>query len=48
MPSPPERRTLSLALRTPSIRIETPVMGKSLVGVEVPNPNPALRGRCGT
>ena len=35
-------KDLSLALRTPSIRIETPVMGKSLVGVEVPNPNPAL------
>ena len=35
-------KDLSLALKTPSIRIETPVMGKSLVGVEVPNPNPAL------
>ncbi len=35
-------KDLSLALRTSSIRIETPVMGKSLVGVEVPNPNPSL------
>ena len=35
-------KDLSLALKTPSIRIETPVMGKSLVGIEVPNPNPAL------
>lgn len=35
-------KDLALALKTPSIRIETPVMGKSLVGVEVPNPNPAL------
>ena len=31
-------KDLSLALKTPSIRIETPVMGKSLVGIEVPNP----------
>ena len=35
-------KDLALALRTPSIRIETPVMGKSLVGIEVPNPNPTL------
>ena len=35
-------KDLSLALKTPSIRIETPVMGQSLVGVEVPNPSPAL------
>ena len=37
-------KDLSLALKTPSIRIETPVMGQSLVGVEVPNPFPALVG----
>ena len=35
-------KDLSLALRTPSIRIETPVMGKSMIGIEVPNPEPAL------
>ena len=35
-------KDLSLALRTPSIRIETPVLGKSLVGIEVPNPSPSL------
>ena len=35
-------KDLALALKTPSIRIETPVMGKSLVGIEVPNPNPNL------
>ena len=35
-------KDLSLALRTPSIRIETPALGKSLVGIEVPNPNPSL------
>ena len=35
-------KDLALALRTSSIRIETPVLGKSLVGVEVPNPNPSL------
>ena len=32
-------KDLSLALKTPSIRIETPVLGESLVGIEVPNPN---------
>ncbi len=37
-------KDLSLALKTPSIRIETPVMGQSLVGVEVPNPSSALVG----
>ena len=37
-------KDLSLALKTPSIRIETPVMGQSLVGIEVPNPSPALVG----
>ena len=35
-------KDLALALKTPSIRIETPAMGKSLVGLEVPNPNPSL------
>ena len=35
-------KDLSLALKTPSIRIETPVMGESLVGIEVPNPTPSL------
>lgn len=35
-------KDLALALRTHSIRIETPAMGKSLVGIEVPNPNPSL------
>ena len=35
-------KDLALALKTPSIRIETPVMGKSLIGIEVPNPNPDL------
>ena len=35
-------KDLSLALKTPSLRIETPVMGKSLVGIEVPNPTPSV------
>ncbi len=35
-------KDLALALKTPSIRIETPVMGESQVGIEVPNPNPNL------
>ena len=35
-------KDLALALKTPAIRIETPAMGKSLVGIEVPNPNPSL------
>ena len=35
-------KDLALALKTPSIRIETPVLGKSLVGIEVPNPTPEL------
>ena len=30
-------KDLALALQTPSIRIESPVMGTSLVGIEVPN-----------
>ena len=37
-------KDLSLALKTPSIRIETPVLGESLVGIEVPNPNPGIIG----
>ena len=35
-------KDLALALKTPSIRISTPVMGKSQVGIEIPNPNPSL------
>ena len=35
-------KDLSLALKTPSIRIETPVLGESLVGIEVPNPSLSL------
>jgi hypothetical protein len=35
-------RDLALALRTPSIRIESPVLGTSLVGLEVPNAVPDL------
>jgi S-DNA-T family DNA segregation ATPase FtsK/SpoIIIE len=35
-------KDLALALKTPSIRIETPAMGESLVGIEVPNPIPTL------
>ncbi|MDC0035691.1 DNA translocase FtsK [Chloroflexi bacterium] len=35
-------KDLSLALKTPSLRIETPVMGESLLGIEVPNPTPTL------
>ncbi|MDP6665551.1 MAG: DNA translocase FtsK [SAR202 cluster bacterium] len=35
-------KDLALALKTPSIRLETPAMGKSLVGIEVPNPSPSL------
>lgn len=40
-------KDLALAMKTPSLRIETPAMGEALVGIEVPNPNPnlvALRG----
>lgn len=40
-------KDLSLALKTPSLRIETPVMGKAQVGIEIPNANPSavtLRG----
>ncbi len=35
-------KDLALALKTQAIRIETPAMGKSLVGIEVPNPTPSL------
>ncbi len=35
-------KDLALALKTPSIRIETPVMGTSQVGIEVPNRNPSM------
>ena len=35
-------KDLALALKTPAIRIETPAMGRSLVGIEVPNPTPSL------
>ena len=35
-------KDLSLALKTPSIRLETPAMGQSLIGIEVPNPTPSL------
>ena len=35
-------KDLALALKTPTIRIETPVLGESLVGIEVPNPKPDL------
>ncbi len=40
-------KDLSLALKTPSLRIETPVMGKAQIGIEIPNANPTpvtLRG----
>ena len=33
-------KDLSLALKTRSIRIETPAMGTSQIGIEVPNPTP--------
>ena len=35
-------KDLALALQTSSIRIESPVLGTSLVGIEVPNANPSL------
>ncbi|MDA0768838.1 MAG: DNA translocase FtsK [Chloroflexi bacterium] len=34
-------KDLSLALKTPSLRIETPVMGKAQIGIEIPNANPS-------
>ncbi|HLC44611.1 MAG: hypothetical protein A2722_03725 [Candidatus Doudnabacteria bacterium RIFCSPHIGHO2_01_FULL_50_11] len=33
---------LALALAAPTIRIEAPIPGKSLVGIEAPNPQPAI------
>ena len=33
-------KDLALALKTPHIRIEAPVPGEAIVGLEVPNPNP--------
>ena len=35
-------KDLSLALKTPSLRIETTVMGESLLAIEVTNQNPSL------
>ena len=35
-------KDLALALKTPNIRLETPVMGKSLLGLEVPNSTPTI------
>ncbi len=35
-------KDLALALQTSSIRIESPVLGTSLVGIEVPNASPSL------
>ena len=35
-------RDLALALKTNRIRIETPALGRSLVGIEVPNPLPSI------
>jgi hypothetical protein len=35
-------KDLALALKTHSLRIETPVLGESLVGIEVPNPKSSL------
>lgn len=34
-------KDLSLALRTPNLRLETPVMGKAQVGIEIPNREPS-------
>ena len=34
-------KDLSLALKTPNLRMETPVMGKAQVGIEIPNQEPA-------
>ncbi len=38
------QQELQLALKAPSIRIEAPIPGKSLVGIEVPNPARATVG----
>ena len=35
-------KDLALALAAPSLRIEAPIPGVSLVGIEVPNPNPSV------
>jgi len=35
-------KDLALALATPSLRIEAPIPGASLVGIEVPNPRPSV------
>ncbi|MFQ5861345.1 MAG: DNA translocase FtsK, partial [Dehalococcoidia bacterium] len=35
-------KDLTLALKAPSLRMEAPVPGEALVGVEVPNPDPLL------
>tara|TARA_B100001750_G_scaffold247509_1_gene273516 strand:+ start:18884 stop:21067 length:2184 start_codon:yes stop_codon:yes gene_type:complete len=35
-------KDLALALAAPSLRIEAPIPGASLVGIEVPNPKPAV------
>ena len=35
-------KDLALALKTPSIRLENPVMGQAQVGIEVPNPKPSI------
>ena len=35
-------RDLALALKTNRIRIESPALGRSLVGIEVPNPSPSI------
>ena len=35
-------KDLALALAAPSLRIEAPIPGASLVGIEVPNPRPAV------
>ena len=34
-------KDLALALKTPYLRIEAPVPGDALVGLEVPNPSPS-------
>ncbi len=41
------RDDLALALSAPSIRIEAPVPGKAMVGIEIPNPETAAVGLAG-